>query len=97
MTTLALLKVQVGSIDIYVSKQLNAAPYVRTYIGGVHGISLAHYYGKRLCHWSQFHVCTSFGPRLLTVVFGLGTGLHVRIRTMLENDVILCLLHMCGQ
>ena len=33
-------------------------------------------------HWSRFHVCTSFG--LLTVVFGLGTGLHVCMRTTLE-------------
>ena len=33
-------------------------------------------------HWSRFHVCTSFG--LLTVVFGLGMGLHVCMRTTLE-------------
>ena len=37
---------------------------------------------------SQFHVCTSLGPRPRTVVFGLGTILSVRRRTTFENGVL---------
>ena len=37
---------------------------------------------------SRFHVCTSFAPRPMTVVFGLGTRLHVCICTKLENGVL---------
>ena len=37
---------------------------------------------------SQFHVCTSLTPRPMTVVFGLGTRLCVRMRTTLENGVL---------
>ena len=36
---------------------------------------------------SRFHVCTSLAPRPMTVVFGLGTRLRVRMRT-LENGVL---------
>ena len=36
----------------------------------------------------QFHVCTSLAPRPMTVVFGLGTSLCVRMRTILENGVL---------
>ena len=37
---------------------------------------------------SLFHVCTSLAPRPMTVVFGLGTRLSVRMRTILENGVL---------
>ena len=37
---------------------------------------------------TRFHVCTSLGPRPMTVVFGLRTRLHVRMRTTLENGVL---------
>ena len=37
---------------------------------------------------SQFHVCTSLTPRPMTVVFGLGMRLRVRMRTTLENGVL---------
>ena len=37
---------------------------------------------------SRFHVCTSLAPRPMTVVFGLGTRLRVRMRTRLENGVL---------
>ena len=37
---------------------------------------------------SRFHVCTSLAPRPMTVVFGLGTRLRVRMRTTLENGVL---------
>ena len=33
-------------------------------------------------------LCTSLAPRLMTVVFGLGTRLHVRMRTTIENGVL---------
>ena len=35
-----------------------------------------------------FRLCTSLASRLMTVVFGLGTRLHVRMRTKLENGVL---------
>ena len=34
---------------------------------------------------SQFHVCISLAPRQMTVVFGLGMRLRLRMRTTLEN------------
>ena len=52
-----------------------------------YGISLGNYYKKRPCQ-PRFRVCTSLAPRPMTVVFGLGTRLHVRIRTTLENGVL---------
>ena len=71
--------------------QLNATPY----LGSVHGISLAHYYGKRPCHGqpsrvvnSRFHMYTGLTPRPITVIFGLGTRLHLRMHTTFENDVL---------
>ena len=62
-----------------------------------YGISLSNYYGKRPCQPystvpavlnSRFHVCSSLAPRPMTVVFGLGTRLRVRMRTTLENGVL---------
>jgi len=122
LTALALLKLWVA-----IRKKLNAAPY----LGGVHSISLGHYYGKRSCQpmlrWSthdfslvprlswnanmyprlhnfNVHVpergslgtrlgyhdftCASLAPRPMTVVFGLGTRLHVHMRTTFENGVL---------
>ena len=37
---------------------------------------------------SRFHVCSSLAPRPMTVIFGLGTRLRVRMRTTLENGVL---------
>ena len=37
---------------------------------------------------SRFHVCTSLAPRPMTMVFGLGTRLLVRMRITLENSVL---------
>ena len=34
------------------------------------------------------HVCTSHAPRPMTVVFGLGTRLRVRMRTTYKNGVL---------
>ena len=85
LTTLGLLKLRVA-----ICKQLNAAPY----LGGVHSISLGHYYGKRPCQPyavlvnPRFHGCTSLAPRPMTVVFGLGTRLRVHMRTTFENGVL---------
>ena len=36
----------------------------------------------------QFHMCTSLTPRPMTVVFGLGTRLRVRMHTTFENGVL---------
>ena len=36
----------------------------------------------------QFRLCTSLASRPMTVVFGLGTRLHVRMRTKLENGIL---------
>ena len=36
----------------------------------------------------QFHVCTSLAPRPMTVAFGLGTRVRVRMRTTLQNGVL---------
>ena len=35
-----------------------------------------------------FHMCTSLTPRPMTVVFGLGTRLRVRMCTTFENGVL---------
>ena len=58
-----------------------------------YGISLGNYYEKRpympAVLNSRFHVCISLAPRPMTVVFGLGTKLRVRMRnTTLENGVL---------
>ena len=37
---------------------------------------------------SRFHVCTSLAPIPMTVVFGLGTRLHVCMCTTFENGVL---------
>ena len=55
-------------------------------------INLVHYYGKRPCQYSAsgqlaISLVTSLVPRLTTVVFGMGTGLLVRMRTKLQNGV----------
>ena len=34
------------------------------------------------------YVSTSLAPKPMTVVFGLGTSLHVRIHTTLENGIL---------
>ena len=36
----------------------------------------------------RFQVCTNLAPRPMTVVFGLGTRLCVRMRTTFENGVL---------
>ena len=36
----------------------------------------------------RFQACTSLAPRPMTVVFGLGTRLRVRMRTTFENGVL---------
>jgi len=58
-----------------------------------YGISLGNYYEKteetvQAVLNSQFQVCTNLAPRPMTVVFGLGMRLHVRMRTTLENGVL---------
>ena len=73
--------------SIAISSQLNAAPYLR------------HKPLQLLVHVlreetvpavlnSRFHVCTSHAPGPMTVVFGLGTRLRVRMRTTFENGVL---------
>ena len=52
-----------------------------------YGISLSNYYWCTMAY-SRFHVCSSLAPRPMTVVFGLGTRLRVRMRTTLENGVL---------
>ena len=37
---------------------------------------------------SRFRLCTSLIPRPMIVAFDLGTRLHVRMRTKLENGVL---------
>ena len=63
---------------------------------GILFLDFGNYYGKRPCQpyayifWlvnSQFDVCTSLAPRLMTVFFGLETRLHMRMHT-LENGVL---------
>ena len=52
-------------------------------------INLAPYYGKRLYQpRGSFPLCTSVVPRPMSVVFGLGTRLRMRMRTKLENGVL---------
>ena len=56
-------------------------------------INLAHYYGKRPVPGVhvvnlQFRLCTSLVPRPTIVAFDLGTRLHVRMCTKLENGVL---------
>ena len=58
-------------------------------------INLAHCYEKRpcqLCTLGQlaldFCLCTSLVPRSMIVLFGLGTRLHVHMRTNLENCIL---------
>ena len=59
-------------------------------------ISLSHNHGNRPCQpciqvhgqHARFRVSTSLVPRAMTVVFGMGTRLHVRMRTRLENGVL---------
>ena len=36
----------------------------------------------------RYYVCTSLTPRSMTLVFGMGTRLSVRMRTTLENGVL---------
>ena len=70
-------------LSIVISKQLNAAPYLR-------------HKPRQLLREetvpavlnSRFHVCSSLAPRPMTVVFGLGTRLRVRMRTTLQNGVL---------
>ena len=56
-------------------------------------INLARYHGKRpvpaVCVVnSRFCLCTSLVPRLTIVAFDLGTRLHVRMRTKVENGIL---------
>ena len=56
-------------------------------------MSLSHYYGKRpyqqcLLVNVQFRKCTNLAFRPLTMIFGLGTKLHLRMHTRLENGVL---------
>ena len=37
---------------------------------------------------SRFSLCTSLVPRPMGVVFDLGTSIHVRMRTKLENGIL---------
>ena len=54
-----------------------------------YGISPGNYLVREeTCQPLQFHVCTSLAPIPMTVVFGLGTRLRVRMRTTLENGVL---------
>ena len=85
--TLALLQLRVA-----ICKQLNT--FTAPYLGGMHSISLGHYYGRDCVsctlRWStrRFHVCTSLAPRPTTVVFGLGTRLRVHMHTVFKNGVL---------
>ena len=51
-----------------------------------YGISLGNYYDRARQPYAD--VCTSLAPSPMTVVFGLGTRLHLRMRTTLENGVL---------
>ena len=63
---------------------------MRCLAGDVHSISFGNYYGKRpyqpyaMLVNPRFHVCTSFAPRPMIVVFGLGMTLRVGMRTTFE-------------
>ena len=55
-------------------------------------MSPSYYHGKRpyqLCLLvnTQFRMCTSLVPRLMTIVFGMGTRLPMHMRARLENGV----------
>ena len=74
-------------LSIAISSQLNPAPY------------LQHKPWQQLAHVlreetmpavlnSQFHVCTSHASRPMTMVFGLGTRLRVRMHTTFKNGVL---------
>ena len=53
-----------------------------------------HYYGmctgrdRLSCAYYAPRVCTNLAPRPMTVIFGLGTKLHLRMHTRLENGVL---------
>ena len=71
------------------SKQLNAVPY----LFGVYEPSRlpleATVAGQPcLLVGSQFPVCTSLTPRPMTMIFGLGAGLRMHMRTRLQNGVL---------
>ena len=53
-------------------------------------ISLAQCHGKKNCanHAHPLARLCTLASRLMTVVFGLGTRLRVRMRTKLENGVL---------
>ena len=54
-------------------------------------VNLAHYYGKRLRPWqwsTHDFLMTSLVARPTIMVFGLGTRLHVRMRTTFENGIL---------
>ena len=69
--------------SIAISNQLNAAPYLRHMPWQL----LREETAPAVLN-SRFYVCTSLAPRPMTVVFGLGTRLRVRVRTTLENGVL---------
>ena len=76
MTTLAILRLWVG---IAISSQLNAAPYLR------------HKPWQLLIlreETAPAAICTGHSPGPMTVVFGLGTRLRIRMRTTFENGVL---------
>ena len=74
-------------LSIAISSQLNPAPYLRQKPWQL----LAHVLREETVPAvlnSRFHVCTSHAPRPMTVVFGLGTRLRVRMRTTFKNGVL---------
>ena len=72
-------------LSIVISKQLNAARYLRHKPWQLREDIVPAWPAVLN---SRFHVCTSLAPRPMNVVFGLGTKLHVRMRTTLENGVL---------
>ena len=52
------------------------------------GIDCASHVYRYMINAHNFHVSTSLVPRAMTIVFGLGTRLHVRMHTRLENGVL---------
>ena len=86
MTTLALTKPASRLfLSIVISKQLNAAHYLRHKL-----CQLLQEETVPAIRWlpAGFYVCTSLAPRPLTVVFGLGMRLRVHMRTTLENGIL---------
>ena len=70
---------------------LNHYPFTTRYIGIFNLVSDKQGLWVRLCTElvnSQFCSCTSLIPRLMTVVFGIGTRLHVHMHTKLENRAL---------